>query len=84
MSAQLAGYLKALAAQRKPRIKRCTDPRFEWQCGGDGFTGYGNSPSASYLAWRVQRDAELWKREFAKPAPNPWVGNPPGQPWLMN
>ena len=29
-----------------------------YRCLGSGFVGYGNSPNASYLSWRVQYDAE--------------------------
>jgi hypothetical protein len=37
-----------------------------YRCIGSGLAGYGNSPSASYISWRVQYDAEQSRK--SKPA----------------
>jgi hypothetical protein len=51
----------------KPLIKRywhfpALNPSSVWRCSGGQIAGYGNSPNASYISWRVQYDAEQARR----------------------
>lgn len=61
--------MSAAPWREKPRLRRNYT---YWRCTGFGAEGFGTTPRAAYLTWRIQRDAELARRQRILWDSGPW------------